>query len=289
MESSRPIEPALFEREGTRYLPTRRSLGPWGKDTLHGGPVAGLLAYLAESDPDDPAFAPARLTVDLLRPVPLAPLGVRKEWVREGRIIQLVHVALECEGECVGRANLLSVRRVLSRTQDLPSYPASAMVDRHALEPLLPLPSLETHAASLEIRRAISPPPFALRFGMWIRVRSPLLSGVPLSPLVRAAIVADWTSPCANMTHDGIRFINADLTLCLSRLPGSEWLAVEPVGRRADSGLAICSARIHDELGPFADCLVSSIETGHAITRAAAIANPGGTLPTGEVPAMREG
>jgi hypothetical protein len=125
---------------------------------------------------------------------------------------------------------------------------------------------------------------------MWIRVRSPLLWGVPLSPLVRAAIVADWTSACANMTHSGIRFINADLTLCMSRLPGSEWLAVEPIGRRSDSGLAICSARLHDEIGPFADCLASSIDTGQVIASASAIADPGATLPRElrEAPAMRQ-
>lgn len=46
----------------------------------------------------------ARLTVDLLRPVPVAPLTFRSEVLREGRKIQLIAVHLESKGVEVARA-----------------------------------------------------------------------------------------------------------------------------------------------------------------------------------------
>ena len=75
---------ALFRLEAGRYLPTDRARGPWSPDALHGAPVAALLAHVVEQErPADLELA--RLTVDLCRPVPFAPLSVILERSREGR------------------------------------------------------------------------------------------------------------------------------------------------------------------------------------------------------------
>ena len=54
----------------------------------------------------------ARLTVDLMRPVPVAPLTIETELLREGRKIQLVSVRLLAAGTEVVRATVLRVRRL---------------------------------------------------------------------------------------------------------------------------------------------------------------------------------
>ncbi len=52
----------------------------------------------------------ARLTVDLMRPVPVAPLTIETEIVREGRKIQLVNARLLAGGNEVVRASALRIR-----------------------------------------------------------------------------------------------------------------------------------------------------------------------------------
>ena len=51
----------------------------------------------------------ARLTVDLMRPVPVAPLDVETTIVREGRKIQLIQVSLKAAGQEVARASVLNL------------------------------------------------------------------------------------------------------------------------------------------------------------------------------------
>ena len=71
-----------------RYQPTGFSRGPWSPHALHGGPTAALVAHAAEqvlADSGADARLPVRLTLDLERPVPLAPLTVHAEIVRPGR------------------------------------------------------------------------------------------------------------------------------------------------------------------------------------------------------------
>jgi hypothetical protein len=76
---------ALFVRDRIdphRIHPTELTRGPWSPDAQHGGPPAALLAAAAEAHDDEaaprggensPMFV-ARLTVELMRPVPLTAL-----------------------------------------------------------------------------------------------------------------------------------------------------------------------------------------------------------------------
>src|SRR5206468_5499775 len=111
---------ALFVLEGERFLPTELSRGPWSPDAQHGGPPAALLARAIERFADGEAMQVARLTVELLRPVPLTPLVVTTAWSRPGRRVQLVEVHLHAGDVEVARASGLRIRRV-----DLPVPPGA--------------------------------------------------------------------------------------------------------------------------------------------------------------------
>ena len=56
--------------EGDRFVPSDFARGPWSPDALHGGPVAALIGRAVEACPSDEPMHVARLTVELLRPVP---------------------------------------------------------------------------------------------------------------------------------------------------------------------------------------------------------------------------
>src|SRR5438270_3098133 len=83
------LEP-LFRSDGRRYRPSEHSRGPWDDRALHGGPVAALIGRALEQLPSDSPVQVARFTMEILRPVPLAPLEVATRIARPGRRVQLV-------------------------------------------------------------------------------------------------------------------------------------------------------------------------------------------------------
>src|SRR5947207_2882962 len=99
---------ALFDRaDDDRWLPTDLARGPWSPDALHGGPTAALLARAVE-----PLVAPlavARMTIELVRPVPVAPLRVSSTLLRDGRKIRLADARVEHDGTLVAWATALAI------------------------------------------------------------------------------------------------------------------------------------------------------------------------------------
>ena len=65
---------AVFHRDGGRFVPTELARGPWDPNAQHGGPCAALLAGLVEQHEVGPPAHVARMTIDLLRPVPMEPI-----------------------------------------------------------------------------------------------------------------------------------------------------------------------------------------------------------------------
>ena len=85
---------AFFAVDGDVLVPSPLARGPWGS-TISGTYIGGLLARAVELAGGDPGLQPARLTVDLLRPVALAhAVRVDTAVEREGRRIRLVDAAM---------------------------------------------------------------------------------------------------------------------------------------------------------------------------------------------------
>ena len=213
---------ALFRLEAGRYLPTDRSRGPWSPDALHGSPVAALLAHVVEQE--RPAgLELARLTVDLCRPVPFAPLNVILERSREGRRVAVYRLTIEVDAKPLTFATALCLRRDPPAHGNGPQY--------H------PLPTPPTHDSLpqrlLDRRgnRWVSyPGTLDMRFhrdpggGEPPEVWRRRLGAVEPTPAVRAASM-DFVSPFANRR---IPYVNADITLQLHRPPVGEWHASSP-------------------------------------------------------------
>src|SRR3954447_14521424 len=120
-----PSVDPLFRVDGEEIVPTELSRGPWDPNALHGGPTAALLARALERhDPGSASFV-ARLTVELLRPVPLAPLRVVARTGRAGRNVQALEGALFARDREVARATALPLRtpRLSSRNMTPPVAP----------------------------------------------------------------------------------------------------------------------------------------------------------------------
>lgn len=246
-------------------VPTELARGPWDPSSLHGGPVGALVlrageAALAATGAD--AVTPVRLTLDLERPVPLAPLEVRTEIVRPGRKVQVAEVTIHDEGgRRLARASILATRR---EAQDLPAHRYAPDEDAPPgretapdREPWLPMgDTVAFHNDATEHRY--------VRGGIveigpatdWIRLTVPVVSGEDVSPWQRTAAAADFVNGISGvLSPEHWTYINPDLTVTLHRLPVGEWIAVDAVTRLDGSGVGTAEADLYDEAGRIGRCV----------------------------------
>jgi hypothetical protein len=108
---------AIFRVDGNDVVTSPNAAGPWDPSMQHGSPPAALVVWAAEKIPTQTGMRIARVTVDLMRPVPVAPLTIESEVLREGRKIQLCAVRLSANGVVVVAATVLKIK---VQTTELP-------------------------------------------------------------------------------------------------------------------------------------------------------------------------
>ena len=261
--------PPLFERVGGRYLPTAASSSPWDDGLVGGAMLSALLAHAVEAEaarlPTEdgtPPLRPAQLTVDLLRPVPSAPLALEGRVLRAGRRLAAVDAAMRIEGRLVARARSLWLRpseeppgRVAQPRESAFPGPAAFSDD----PPREGRPGPDPWQ-----RRAVRPRGSELPAVTWIRLASALFAGVAASPFVRAAAAADFANPLGNEGRAGLEFVNADISLSMHRLPRGEWMLAEAVARASEAGLAFAACALADEEGRFGGSTVAALASARA-------------------------
>jgi hypothetical protein len=247
---------ALFAPLGNdRYLPTDLARGPWSPDALHGGPVAALLAGAAEGLLD--GLHPARVTVELLRPAPIAPLTVTTAVARPGRKVRLVAAEVATEdGTKVASATVLGIRRddvavpEGAAADGAPPPPPDAVAEAGRDDVAVAADWDAFHNRGVEHRfvaGSFADPGPATD---WIRLRVPVVAGEPPSPLERVLAAADFgngISGVADFTR--LLFINPDLTVHLHRLPEGEWVCLDAVSHLEPHGVGLAQSSLWDERG----------------------------------------
>ena len=97
----------------------------------------------------------------------------------------------------------------------------------------------------------------------WLRLTQPLFDDEPLTPFTRAAMAADVTGSLVNWSSEGLKFINADYTLTLSRLPTGSLIGLASQSHSTQDGIATGSAVLFDEQGEIgASTTVSVAQSG---------------------------
>jgi hypothetical protein len=240
---------ALFEPVGPdEYLPSARARGPWDINALHGGPVAALLARAVE----DPDMHLARVTLELLRPVPVAPLVVKTEVLRPGKKVQLVGASLSAGGTEVARAVGLRIRLAEF------AIPAGA-VDKTPPPPRVEEAAVQRHEGDWEAFHADG---VEMRFTkgyfrdrgpatVWMRLCQPVVEGEEPTPTQRLAAVADFGNGVSSvLSWDRFLFINPDLTIHLARPPVGEWTCLDAQTVLASgTGVGLAESALYDDDG----------------------------------------
>ncbi len=247
---------ALYVCKGDRYLPSMLCQGPWDDTTQHGGAVCALLAAISDCEPAPRPMRPARFTVDMIRPVPLAPLTAHREVVREGRNIQLIDIEVCWGVKVVARANVLRVHEDVENEVDEAKNAAAA-------GPVPPGPDAD--AVGLidpEDERAWEPPGFvrAVEYRRvrgernsgvpataWSRLTVPVVEGKEPTPFQKLAAIVDFTSGTANYMDFTTHVMpNADVSAHLLRAMRGDWLGIDGACMVERDGIAVSEARLWD-------------------------------------------
>ena len=243
---------AIFRVEGQRVMPSPNAAGPWDPGMQHGSAPAALVVWAAEAIATAVPMQVARVTIDLMRPVPLTELALETEVLREGRKIQLGAVRLRSDGVAVVGATVLKIRR---QTQPLPPDIADLKVELPGPDASIPEPadfSTSPFVKCVSLRAARG------RFGVpgpgaiWYRIERPLVAGAGISQAMRAVVAADFcngTSAALDFRH--WTFINADLTVNFAREPVGDWILLDAESWIGPEGAGLAMARLADARGYF--------------------------------------
>lgn len=252
----------VFEPDGDRWVPQPIARGPWADDALHGGPPAALLgrAITRHEPGDDPHFL-ARITFEIMRPVPTRPLSVKVNTVRPGRRVQVVDaLLLDGDTEVMSARALRLQRTSLDLGPDdvpVPAWtPPPAPAECRSKFRLQG--AWQTFGDAMEIRLVHGQPFLELGPALcWFRLRVPMFAGEENTPLTRVLAAADFPNGISNVVpHDRFVYINPDLTVSLHRLPVGEWVAVDAVTRLGD-GHGTATAALADQDGPLGTAIQS--------------------------------
>ncbi|EYT63883.1 thioesterase [Dietzia sp. UCD-THP] len=238
---------AYFEPLGTDdgwevFRATPHTVSAWGPDLQHGSPPSAVLTRAMDRLERAESTRIARVTVDLLGPVPLGEVRTRARIVRPGRRIQLLEAELEAGGRIVARASAwrmavgdtAEVEQSADRPRELPEVDHdSGFFDRWT----------SGYIDSLEIRGA--------QDGVvWARPTLPLVSGEEMTPAERVMSVADIANGVgAVLEPDEWRFLNTDLVTHLHRRPVGEWIGVTADASIGPDGVGATSGTLYDEAG----------------------------------------
>ena len=236
------------------YESTPLANAGWYEEGQHGGALSALILGHVDKLPTLAPMEIARVTVEIFRVVPLIPLTIDAEIVREGKRIQKIRAeVIDADGTLLSMA---SVQRLRVADRPLPS---------EAETPAVTFPAPEDsgepgaywgvgkpgktmfHRNAIEVRE--------IRGGffdrgpgaVWIKPTVPIIAGEPNSPAQRAVIVADFCNGVSRALGDDWVFMNSDLTVHISRYPTSEWIALDAESHYSALGRGVATGSLWDE------------------------------------------
>jgi hypothetical protein len=250
----------IYRIDGNQVFTSPHAAGPWDRTMQHGSAPSALVTWLAEQMPTASPMQISRVTIDLLRPVPVAPLTFETEILREGRKIQLCGIRLLANGVVVVRATILKIR---TAALALPPEIADAPID-------VPLPD---HDGVLEQNNASSPfvsgmTVRAVRGGflelgpgaIWYRLNRQIVEGAEISQVMRAVVASDFSNgSSAVLSFAHWTFLNADLSVNLSRPPVGDWILLDSESWIGPDGAGIAASRLADVNGYFGRAVQSLV------------------------------
>jgi hypothetical protein len=245
------VPDAFFLPEGDRLVPTPLTRGPWDPGAQHAGPPSALVARALERCDPREGMQIGRITLDILRPVPLEPLSVEARIVRPGRSVE--HLAATLSGPD-GELIRATAWRLRTAAVDLDPEPEREVPppgpEAGLARDFFPTGAEVGYHTAMDYRFVrgsfLEPGPATV----WMRMRQPLVAGEEPSPLQRVLAAADsGNGVSAALDYRHYLFINTDLTVHVHRMPAGEWVCLDAVTRPEPNGVGISDTALWDERG----------------------------------------
>ncbi|HEX6116438.1 MAG TPA: thioesterase family protein [Solirubrobacterales bacterium] len=247
---------AFYEPDGDRFRATELTRGPWDPGAQHAGPPAGLIARELERLGDGDGSPPARvgrITIEILRSVPIATLAVAARVVKPGKRVELCEATLSDERGELMRATAWRLRTgPVELPTEIPGLADEGPPGPDTAEPGDFFPTGEDvgYHTAMDYRfltgAFLEPGPATV----WMRMRVPLVAGEEPTPLVRVMVAADsGNGVSAALDWREYLFINVDLTVHLHRHPAGEWVCLDALTLPEETGLGLADTLLRDERG----------------------------------------
>ncbi|HYA69414.1 MAG TPA: thioesterase family protein [Acidimicrobiales bacterium] len=256
------FESAYYVRQDETFVSTVWTRGPWDPQAQHAGPPAALVAQAMDRlDNEDGRWSIARFTMEILRPIPVAPLTVLVEVVRPGGRVRLCRGVISANGLDVATAAAWYIRSpdpegeveaVGTPEERWPSastlaHPPPTAVTVSPLEHPLWEPS---YLGSLEWRFVTGHFDELGPAVVWARMQHPLIHHETISPLARVLVLADsGNGISAVLPLATSLFINVELSVHLVALPAGEWVCLDAATRIGSANRGLAFADLWGENG----------------------------------------
>jgi hypothetical protein len=230
-----------------RFESTENTRGPWDAGSQHAGPPAALLGRAVEKAAEKLGrndMRVARLTFDIKRPVPIAPLTVTSSVLREGRSVVVIETTIESYMRC----SALLIRTLEGAAPPIGDPPPA--FDEAVTKPFFAIRDTVGYHTSMEVRFVQGGFTERGPATCWMRPRIPLVDAEPFTPLGRVLVAADSGNGVSNVLD--IRehvFVNPDLTVHLSRYPAGEWVCLQAKTSIESDGIGLADTALYDEHG----------------------------------------
>lgn len=239
---------------GPLFRASALTRGPWHPQQQHAGPPIALVSHVLEAAAQAHGLTHlARLTANLLRPVPIAELEVRVQEDYVGRNAGHFSAVAFADGKELIRATALFQREdAVGLPEGLPGHPlplAPRAPDASAPQ-RFPFGHGELGYPDLVETRVASGHLFAGPSAVWFRMRHPLVQGQVSSPYQQVAVAADSGNGISAIldlsTHV---FVNSDLTINLLRKPVGEWVCLDARTHLSAHGGGLAESALYDTQG----------------------------------------
>jgi hypothetical protein len=246
-----PAVAAFYTPDGDGFVAGELTRGPWDEGSQHAGPPCALLGRELDMAGDLAKARLARVTYEILGPIPIGRLTAHADVVRPGRSVELIEGELRHDGRAVLRARAWRIRTAAVALDREPPEPAPLPgPDTATTEGFFPVPWEAGYHVGMEVRFVeggfLEPGPGRA----WLRMRVPLIAGEDPTPRDRLLTAADSGNGVSSpLDYGRYVFINTDLTVNLRRLPEGEWIGLDAVTYPERDGIGLCEAAIHDTRG----------------------------------------
>ncbi len=243
----------LFEPDGSDvFVSTDAAVGPWDSRLVHGAAVSALMVgQLTSADTN-----PARVTVEILAPVPVGRLTLSVHDLGGGARVQRHRAELASNGRLVATATSVAVRQTALELPEKATQHESPFDPHCAPNPLtlnraaaetIGWESFDSLAVLLQFQRVEGD----RRPHMWVGLAVPVVAGTPVRPVEIAAVAADYAQQAVNkqLPYDAWSFRNADLTMNLARTPVGSWIGARCEAVVAPAGAGFNAADLFDGHG----------------------------------------